>query len=81
MLLLYYLTTSLQITYRSKDELSGDRLADSNLIIFGGPREPFSTAEFNELKTWLNSGGRALVMLSDGGEKSSGCNMNYLLEE
>ena len=81
MLLQYITSQHLFKYYRSKDELSGDRLADSNLIIFGGPREPYSTAEFNELKTWLNSGGRALVMLSDGGEKSSGCNMNYLLEE
>lgn len=66
---------------RSKDEISGDRLADSYLTVFGGPREPFSAAEFNELKLWLNAGGRALIMLSDGGEKISGCNMNYLLEE
>lgn len=65
----------------SKDEVSTDRLFDANLAIFGGPREPFTAAEFNELKTWLNAGGRALVMLSDGGEKQSGCNMNYLLEE
>ena len=49
--------------------------------MFGGPREPFSAAEFNELKSWLNSGGRALVLLADGGEKQNGCNMNYLLEE
>ena len=67
--------------YRNKDEISQDRLFESNLAVFGGPREPFSVAEFNELKAWLNSGGRALVMLGDGGEKQSGCNMNYLLEE
>jgi intraflagellar transport protein 52 len=56
-------------------------LSESSLIIFGGPREPFSTAEFNELKAFLSGGGRALVMLGDGGEKQTGCNMNYLLEE
>ncbi len=66
---------------RNKDEIGKDRISDANLIVFGGPREPFSVAEFNELKEWLNGGGRALVMLSDGGEKQSGCNMNYLLEE
>lgn len=65
----------------NKDELSIDRLADANLIIFGGPREPFSTAEFRELKQWLNAGGRALVLVGDGGEKETGCNINYLLEE
>jgi intraflagellar transport protein 52 len=65
----------------NKDELSVDRLSDTNLIVFGGPREPFSAAEFDELKSFLNSGGRAMVMLGDGGEKETGCNINYLLEE
>ena len=50
-------------------------------MVFGGSREPFTTTEFEELKTWLNNGGRALVMLGDGGEKENGSNMNYLLEE
>lgn len=65
----------------NKEDISTDRLADCSLAVFGGPREPFTVAEFNELKAWLNAGGRALVMLSDGGEKLSGCNMNYMLEE
>lgn len=50
-------------------------------MIFGGPRDLFSVAEFKELKDWLNNGGRALVLLGDGGEKVTGCNLNYLLEE
>jgi intraflagellar transport protein 52 len=66
---------------RNKDEINRDRLSEANLMVFGGPRDLFSVAEFNELKAWLNSGGRALVMLGDGGEKQSGCNINYLLEE
>ena len=66
---------------RHKDELDREKLSEANLVVFGGPREPFSVVEFNELKDWLNGGGRALVLLSDGGEKQSGCNMNYLLEE
>lgn len=65
----------------NKDEISIDRLDDAALVVFGGSREPFTTTEFEELKTWLNNGGRALVMLGDGGEKENGSNMNYLLEE
>eukprot|EP01038_Epipyxis_sp_PR26KG_P005310 gene5310-7374_t len=65
----------------NKDEISKDGLAEASLLVFGCPREPFSAAEFKELKQWLNTGGRILVMLGDGGEKQSGCNMNYLLEE
>jgi len=49
--------------------------------VFGSPTEPFSKTEFADLKTWLNEGGRAMVMLADGGEKDLETNMNYLLEE
>ena len=56
-------------------------MAEFHLIIFGGSREVFTTSEFNELKIWLNSGGRALFMLQDGGEKSSGSNFNQLFDE
>lgn len=64
-----------------KDEITADRLGEADLVIFGGPRDLFSVAEFKELKDWLNNGGRALVLLGDGGEKVTGCNLNYLLEE
>ena len=66
---------------RNKDEVSRDRLTEFSLIIFGGSREPFTPGELSDLKAWLNSGGRALFMLHDGGEKSSGCNLNPFLEE
>lgn len=66
---------------RNKDEINRDRLSEANLMVFGGPRDLFSAAEFKELKAWLNNGGRALVLLGDGGEKQLGCNINYLLEE
>lgn len=64
-----------------KDEITVDRLNEADLVIFGGPRDLFSVAEFKEIKDWLNNGGRALILLGDGGEKSTGCNLNYLLEE
>ena len=65
----------------NKDEVSRDRLAEADLLVFGGPSEPFTTAEFDEIKAFLQNGGRALVMMGDGGEKQSGTNMNFLLEE
>jgi len=65
----------------NKDEISQDRLADVDVIVFGDPREPFTTSEFADLKKWLNSGGRAMIMLGDGGERLAESNMNYLLEE
>lgn len=65
----------------NKDEISRDRLGDTDVVVFGGPREPFTTIEFAEIKAWLNSGGRAMVMLGDGGESLAESNMNYLIEE
>jgi intraflagellar transport protein 52 len=73
--------SSYLLPHSNKDEVSRDRLAEADLVVFGGPREPFTTAEFDELKSWLQGGGRAMVMVGDGGEKMSGTNMNYLLEE
>jgi hypothetical protein len=64
----------------NKDEISKDRLAEANLLVFGGPREQFSTNEFEEIKNWLSGGGRCLILLGEGGEKEKS-NMNYLLEE
>lgn len=69
------------VDYSIKDEITAERLGEADLVIFGGPRDLFSVAEFKELKDWLNNGGRALVLLGDGGEKVTGCNLNYLLEE
>jgi len=66
----------------NKDEISGDNLADADLLVLGGPRDLFSTDEFEDLKKWISNGGRALFLVGDGGDRvGSGCNINYLLEE
>jgi intraflagellar transport protein 52 len=56
-------------------------MSDTDVLVFGGPREPFTANEFREMKTWLTNGGRILILLSEGGEKTSGTNINYFLEE
>jgi hypothetical protein len=66
---------------RNKDEISVERFNEADVVVFGGSREPFTGAEFKEIKQWLNNGGRALFMIGDGGEKQTGSNLNYLLEE
>jgi hypothetical protein len=53
---------------RNKEELSRDTLADVSLIIFGAPREDFSAKETADLTQYLNSGGRVLLLTTDGGE-------------
>jgi intraflagellar transport protein 52 len=73
----HYVRVFIQYFYRNKEEISPDSFGDADVVVFGGPREPFTVGEFKELKTWLTNGGRALIMIGEG-EKS---NINYLLEE
>ena len=65
---------------RNKDEVSRDSLAEVDLMIFGGSSERFDDQELNELKGWLNAGGRALFMFSEG-DAGSSTNLNQLLAE
>lgn len=67
--------------YRNKDEITKERLDEADIAVFGCPREVFTDLEFGELKLWLNSGGRALVLLSDGGEQAGSSNINQFLTE
>lgn len=65
----------------NKDEISKEKLNEADVIVFGGPRAPCTKAEFDDMKVWLNTGGRLLIFIGDGGEKESGSNLNYFLEE
>jgi len=65
----------------NKEEITVDSISDTDILIFAGSREPFTVNEFREMKTWLTNGGRMLVMMGEGGEKTSGSNINYFLEE
>lgn len=65
----------------NKDPLTRERLNEASLVIFGGPREKFSAAEFKIMKEYLEAGGSALFMLGEGGEEKYSTNINFLLEE
>uniref|UniRef100_UPI00398F289F intraflagellar transport protein 52 homolog isoform X1 n=1 Tax=Pristiophorus japonicus TaxID=55135 RepID=UPI00398F289F len=64
-----------------KDEITEDKLIGVKLWITAGPREKFTAAELEILKNYLESGGRILVMLGEGGESKYDTNINFLLEE
>jgi len=64
-----------------KDGLSEEALATASLIVFAGPRERFSSAEFKLLKEFMDKGGALLILLGEGGEEKYGTNVNFLLEE
>jgi len=60
--------------YSNKNEFSLDSIGDASLIIFGGSQENFNEKELNELKIWLDSGGRALFLLNSSTQKHSNLN-------
>ncbi len=64
----------------NKEEVNSS-ISEARLIIFGGPKLPFTEAEFQTLQSYINNGGAVLVMLGEGGEQKSGTNINYLLEQ
>ncbi|XP_041061270.1 intraflagellar transport protein 52 homolog isoform X2 [Carcharodon carcharias] len=64
-----------------KDEITEEKLIGVKLWITAGPREKFTAAELEILKKYLESGGRILVMLGEGGESKYDTNINFLLEE
>lgn len=64
-----------------KDSLSAAALSEAALVVFGGPREKFTAAEFEGLKEYMEDGGSLLFMLGEGGESRFDTNVNFLLEE
>lgn len=65
----------------SKEPISAESLKEYQLLILGGPREPFRNEEFDELKKYFQEGGNIMIMLGEGGEAKNGTNINYLLEQ
>lgn len=66
---------------QQRDDISSEKLKNVAVVIFGLPREKFSVSEFNVLRTYIESGGSVLVMMSEGGEAKCNTNINFLLEE
>jgi intraflagellar transport protein 52 len=66
---------------QNKDTITLQTLREASLVIFCGPRERFSSAEFDAMKEYLNEGGSIFVTLGEDGEPSFGTNINYFCEE
>ena len=64
----------------NKDELTRESFDAADVMVFGDPKELLTGQECDDLKEWLNAGGRAMVMTGDGGDKQSASNLNFLLE-
>ena len=64
----------------NKDEITNEVLENADIMVFGGPREAFDDNETEEVKKWLENGGRAMFFFQDGGEKAAGSNCSAILK-
>ncbi len=65
----------------SKEPITLAGIKDHQLLVLGGPREPFREAEFVDLDKYFKSGGSVMILLGEGGEAKNGTNINYLIEQ
>ena len=65
----------------NKTEISQETLADQNLLLIGGPRQPFTGHELQYIRLFIENGGSALVIMQEGGESRLDTNINALLEQ
>ncbi|KAI1288388.1 Intraflagellar transport protein 52 -like protein [Halotydeus destructor] len=65
----------------NKEEVSHDFLKQIEILIISSPRAKYSEAEFSNIRKYIQDGGKLLALCSDGGEKRTGNNLNFLLEE
>lgn len=65
----------------NKEEISEEKLKKANLVLFAAPHEMFLEAEFNIMKNHIETGGKILILLNEGGEAKMNTNLNYLLEQ
>ena len=52
----------------NKDPITLERLRDAAIFVITGPREKFTTQEFDAMTEYLKEGGSILVTLGEGGE-------------
>lgn len=69
------------VFFRNNEVISQESLLNATLLVLPGPLNKFTELEMNSIRTFLNSGGKVLVMLGEGGENKSNTNINFLLEE
>ncbi|KAL3897508.1 MAG: hypothetical protein SGCHY_003371 [Lobulomycetales sp.] len=64
-----------------KEDITFAKLSEASLVIFGSPRETFSSTEFTSLKQYLEHGGSILFLSGEGGDQQAKTNFNYFLED
>eukprot|EP00518_Triparma_eleuthera_P004722 CAMPEP_0182464112 /NCGR_PEP_ID=MMETSP1319-20130603/8279_1 /TAXON_ID=172717 /ORGANISM="Bolidomonas pacifica, Strain RCC208" /LENGTH=469 /DNA_ID=CAMNT_0024663727 /DNA_START=14 /DNA_END=1420 /DNA_ORIENTATION=+ len=65
----------------NKDDVTFEKLSEASAVIFGCPNSPFTSAEFDAIKRYVEEGGSVMFLLGEGGEAKCGTNVNFLLEQ
>jgi len=65
----------------NKDELRLQRMAETHLLLLGGPKMPFTAKELQEIRQYVEQGGSCMVMMNEGGESRMNTNINAMLEQ
>jgi intraflagellar transport protein 52 len=47
----------------------------------GGPRQPFSAQELQDIRRYIDEGGRVILTMHEGGETKMQTNINAMLEQ
>ena len=56
-------------------------MKESHLLLLGGPRLPFNAQEIQDIRRYIEEGGRCMVIMSEGGEQKANTNINAMLEQ
>ena len=56
------------------------KLKECNMLLLGGPRAPFSAQELQDIRKYLEEGGRVMIVMNEGGEQKANTNINAMLE-
>jgi len=51
------------------------------MLLLGGPRLPFSGQELEDIRRYIEEGGRAMIIMEEGGEQKCNTNINAMLEQ
>ena len=54
---------------------------ESNLLLLGGPRQPFTGHELQYIRHYVENGGSCFIIMQEGGESRLDTNINAFLEQ
>lgn len=65
----------------NKTEIGTEQLADTQLVLLGAPRLPFTGHELQHIRNYIENGGSAFILMQEGGESRMDTNINAFLEQ